>query len=74
MAEDGMAGRLHRLNGHKFDQTLGYSEGQGSLASYSPWGCRELDGAEELNNNNLVVCAVHPLQNKSPEEGTASVL
>ena len=29
--EDEMAGWHHRLNGHKFEQTQGYSEGQGSL-------------------------------------------
>ena len=33
----------HRLNGHEFLQTQGDSEGQGSLACCSPWGCKELD-------------------------------
>ena len=32
----------HQLNGHEFEQTLGDTEGQGSLAWCSPW----------LNNNN----------------------
>ena len=31
--EDKMAGWHHRLNGHEFEQALGDSEGQGSLAS-----------------------------------------
>ena len=31
----------HRLNGHEFEQTLGDSEGQISLAYCSPWGCKE---------------------------------
>ena len=35
--EDEMAGWHHQLNGHKFEQTLGDSEGQGSLACCSPW-------------------------------------
>ena len=39
-AEDGMVGWHHRLNGHEFKQTLGDSEGQGSLACCSSWGCR----------------------------------
>ena len=26
------------INEHKFEQTLGDSEGQGSLACYGPWG------------------------------------
>ena len=38
--EDEMVGWHRRLNGHEFDQTLGDSEGQGSLACCSPWGCR----------------------------------
>ena len=32
-----------RLNGHEFEETLGDSEGQGSLACCSPWGRKELD-------------------------------
>ena len=30
---------------------LGESHGQGSLAGYSPWGCKELDTTEQLNTN-----------------------
>ena len=33
--EDEMIGWHHRLNGHKFEQTPGDSEGQGSLACCS---------------------------------------
>ena len=36
-----------------FEQTLGNGEGQGSLACCSPWGCKELDRTEQLDNNNL---------------------
>ena len=43
MIEDGMVGGHHRLDGHEFEQTLGDSEGQGSLACCSPWGHKELD-------------------------------
>ena len=46
MAEDEMVGWHHRLNGHEFEQTLGESEGQGSLACCSPWGLKELDMTE----------------------------
>ena len=35
--QDEIVGWHHRLNGHEFEQTLGYSEGQGSLESFSPW-------------------------------------
>ena len=36
----------HPLNGHEFEQTLGDSEGQGSLACYSPWDRKESDITE----------------------------
>ena len=41
--EDEMVGWRHRLNGPEFEQTLGDSEGEGSLACRSPWGRRESD-------------------------------
>ena len=31
----------HKLNGREFEQTLGDSEGQESLAHCSPWGHKE---------------------------------
>ena len=50
-AEDEMVGWHHQLNGHEFGQTLGDSEGQGSLACCSPWGHEEMDMTEHLNSN-----------------------
>ena len=38
--EDEMVGWHHRFNGHKPEQTPEDSEGQGSLACCSPWGCK----------------------------------
>ena len=32
----------HQLNGHKFEKTPGGSEGQGNLASCSPWGSQRV--------------------------------
>ena len=43
MTEDEMVGQYYRLNGHKFEQTPGDSEGQGSLACCSISGHKELD-------------------------------
>ena len=43
VTEDEMVGWHHWLNGPKSEQTLGDSEGQGSLACCSPWGRKELD-------------------------------
>ena len=42
----------HQLNRHEFGQTSRDSEGQGSLACCSPWGHKELDTTEHLNNND----------------------
>ena len=53
MTEDEMVGWHHRHNGHKSEQTLGESEGQGNLVCCSPWGCKESDTMEQLNNNNI---------------------
>ena len=50
--EDVMVGGHHRLNGLEFEQAPGGGEGQGSLGCCSPWGCKELDTSEWLNNNN----------------------
>ena len=52
MTEDEMVGWHHQLNGHEFEQALGDGEGQGSLECYSPWGHKELDTTEQLNNKN----------------------
>ena len=41
-----------QLNGHESEQTPGDSEGQGSLACCSPWGHRESDTTEQLNNKS----------------------
>ena len=49
--EHEMIGWHHRLNGHEFEQIPGDSEGQGSLTCCSPWGCKESDVTEQLNNN-----------------------
>ena len=42
-AEDERVGWHHQLNGQEFEQTPGNRGGQGSLASCSPWGRKELD-------------------------------
>ena len=50
--EDEILGWHHQLNEHEFEQTLGDSEGQGSLVCCSPWGCKKSDIAYRLNHNN----------------------
>ena len=43
-----MVGWHHRLNEREFEQILGDSEGQGNLASCSPWGHKELGMTQQL--------------------------
>ena len=45
----------HRLNSHEFEQTLGDSEGQGSLAGCSPWGLKESLNGWTTTTYNAVV-------------------
>ena len=66
MTEDEMVGWHHQLNGHEFEQTLEDSEGQGTLACCSSWGCKESDTTEQLNNTttfpaNMVPGSEFPL-------------
>ena len=46
-AEDEMVGWPHRLNGYESEQTPGVGDG---LACCGPWGCKESDTTEQLNN------------------------
>ena len=46
MPENEMVGWHHQLNGHEYEQVPRVGDGQGSLAYYSPWGCKELDTTE----------------------------
>ena len=49
MTEDEMIRWHYRLDGHEFAQTLGVSDGQGSLACCGPWGHKESDMSKQLN-------------------------
>ena len=53
MTEDEMVGWYNQLNGHECEQTLGDSEGQGSLACCRSWGHKDSDKTEQLNNKIL---------------------
>ena len=43
----------HQLNGYEFEHTL-ENRGQESLECSSPWGHRESDMTERLNNKNNI--------------------
>ena len=49
-----MVGQHHQLNEHELGQTPGYSEGQGGLVCCSPWGHKELDVTQQLNDYNMM--------------------
>ena len=49
MTESEMLGWHPQFNG-AIEQTLGDCEGQGSLVYCSPWGCKESDTTEQLND------------------------
>ena len=44
-----MVGWHYQFNGHEFEQTLELGDRQ---VCCSPWGCKQLDRTEPLNNNN----------------------
>ena len=52
--QDEMVGWHHQLDGPEFEQAPGDSGGQGSLACCSPWGHKESNITERLNNNTNV--------------------
>ena len=51
----------HQLNGLEFEQALGDGEGQGSPVCCSPWGLKESDTTERLNNNFISFPSPNPL-------------
>ena len=53
-----MIGWHHQLDGHEFERAPGDGEGQGSLVCFSPWGRKESDMTEQLNNNNNIYKAL----------------
>ena len=55
MTEDETVRWHHQPSRHEFEETLGDSEGKGSLACCSPWGFKESDTTEQLNNKNVSV-------------------
>ena len=52
MAEGEMVKYYHQLNEYELEQSPGDSEGQQSLACCSPWGHKESQASQLLNDNN----------------------
>ena len=53
MTEVEVVGWPHQLKGHEFAQTPRDGEEQGRLVCCSPWGHKESDMTEQLNNKML---------------------
>ena len=51
--EDEMAGWHHWLDGREFEWTPGVCDGQGGLACFNSWGCKESDTTEWPNWTEL---------------------
>ena len=64
MREDEIVGWHYRLSGHEFEQTLGDSEGQGSLVCCSPGVAKS---RTPLNNKRT-----QRTQGQQPSEGHAA--
>ena len=54
VAQDEIVRQCHWLSAYEFEQTLGDSEGQGSLACCSQWGHKELDTCHWTTTNTLI--------------------
>ena len=54
-AEDEMAGWHHWLNGHESEWTPGVGDGQGGLACWDLWCCKESDTTERLIWSELML-------------------
>ena len=77
MTEAKMVGWHQQLNGYEFEQTPGDSEGQGSLAYCSPWGHKEWDTTQQLNNKDKKIGLPRGLSGKEstcPAGDSGSVL
>ena len=74
VAEDEMVGLHHQLNGHGFEQTLGDSEGQGSLVYCSSWGHRQSDTLRDRTTNDTFLSLSTPLLGHSSKRTVIFVL
>ena len=59
-------------NGHEFEQAPGVGDGQGGLACCSPWGPKESDTTERLENNK--VCHSFSSKEQASVNFTAAVI
>ena len=56
-----MVGWHHLPDRHEFEQALGVDDGQGRLGRCSPWGHKESDTTEQMNNNITIALINHSI-------------
>ena len=61
-----MLGWHHQLNGHELEQSLGDSEGQGSLVFSIPWAHKASDMTEVTDQEHVLQYASLPCPSLSP--------
>ena len=67
-----MVGQHHRVNGHEFEQTPGGGEVQGSQMCCGPWGRKETDMTEGLNNCHHCLCGAASMKPLSRDPRAAA--
>ena len=65
-----MVGWYHQHN--EFEQTLRDNKEQGSLTCCGPWGHKESDTTERLNNNNNLVAQLASIRQMSRQGSRGS--
>ena len=68
MKEDEMVGWHHQYDGHEFEQVPRVGDGQGSLECCSPWGCKESDTTERLNNDKVYLNTKRKIASKGKKK------
>ena len=67
MTENDVVGWHHQLNGQEFEPSVGDSEGPGSLVCCSPWGHKEPDTTEQLNNKEQQIHCIQETHSKNKD-------
>ena len=70
VTEDEMVGWHHQLNGHEFEQTLGYSDEQGRLTCCSPWDCRGRHNLATIKNKKKEQLSLEQLGGWRPQRSS----
>ena len=65
---------MRQLDGIINSTDMSFSEGQGSLTQFSPWGSKESDTTDQLNNNGLFTLLPHLLPDSINEASIQTLI